>query len=244
MVNRKNLNILYIGAGLDIKNILDYTNKNINILNDNYVCKERTYICVDSLPRTIHQTTRTINYKEYVSEFTDELIKICEERGFELKEALELDNTFVSNISILKYLYYSCVGYKAPRYINPELWIFTNHRTNETIRYYISTNIEINQHELLVRDIRNSNILYVNTYLPSSILFELFNRKPRKIVTTHTTCLQINKTNQNSILKVLNHNINFFYRYILVLGDKNKIYNDFNDFKDKLLKYNKNINNI
>ena len=245
MVNRKIIRILYIGAGLDVKNILDYVNKNINVLNDNFVCKQREYICVDSLPRSPNQTLQSISYKNYVNNFTDNLIKICEERGFELKEAIQLDDTYRQNtLSLTKKCYYSFCGHIIPTHINPELWIFTNYKTNETIRYYISTNVDVNQHELLVRDIRNSNILYINKYIPSCVLFELYNRKQRKIVATCDTNFQVNKTNKDSILKVLNYNINFFNKYILLMPDKYRIYNDFNDFKDKVIKYNKNLNNI
>ena len=245
MGNHKTLNLLYIGAGLDIKNMLTYVNKHISILNDNYACKDRVYICVDSLPRTPIQNDTSINYGKYKKDFTDELIKMCEESGFELREAISLDTKYVYNaMSCLKKVCYSCCGYTTPAYINPELWIFTNYKTNETIKYYLSTNIEVNQHELLLNDIRKSNVLYIHKHLPSSVLFSLYNRKPRKIVATYETCFQVNKTTKGSILKVLNYNINFFYRYILVLPDKNKIYNDFNDFKDKLHRFNKNVNNI
>ena len=87
MVNRKTLNVLYIGAGLDIKRILNYVNTNINTLNDNYVCKERVYICIDNLPRSPQQTSTRIQYKHYKKNFTDDLIKVCEENDFELREA-------------------------------------------------------------------------------------------------------------------------------------------------------------
>jgi len=241
MGNHKTLRTLYIGAGLDIKNTIEYIRKNIAILNDHYVCKENIYICVDSLPRTIHQNSKKINYSHYLHTFTDDLIKICEDLGFELKEAIELDSTYAQyELSCIKYIYYSCCGNICPEYINPQLWIFKNYRTNETIRYYISTSIEIHsEHELLVRDIRDSDILYINKYIPSSILFELYNRKSRKIVSTHNTVFQINKTTKDSILKILNYNINFFKTYILIAPDNtNRIFNDFNDFKDKSIKYN------
>ena len=46
MGNHKTLNILYIGAGLHIKNMLTFVNKNTSILNDNYVCNEKVYIAL------------------------------------------------------------------------------------------------------------------------------------------------------------------------------------------------------
>ena len=244
MGNHKTLRTLYIGAGLDIKNTIEYIRKNIAILNNNYVCKEPIYICIDSLPRSIHQTSTTINYSHYNNTFTDELLKICEELGFELKEAIELDNTYAKhNLSCFKNLYYNCCGHLCPPYINPQLWIFKNYKTNETIRYYISTNIETtNISELLIRDIRDSDILYINKYIPSSILFELYNRKSRKIVATYDTVFQINRITKESILKILNYNINFYKTYILIAPDKtNRIFQDFNDFKDKSIKYNKRL---
>jgi hypothetical protein len=242
MGTHKTLRILYIGGGLDIKTTVEYVRKNINILNDNYVCNERIYICVDSLPRTPNQTSSTIDYSQYTVTFTHNLIKICEELGFELKEAIELDNNYAENrVGFAKKLYYKCRGYICPEYINPQLWIFKNYKTNETIRYYISTNIETTkENELLVKDIRESNILYIHKYIPSSVLFELYNKKARKIVATYDTVFQVNKTTKDSILKVLNYNINFYRKYILITPDKtNRLYNDFNDFKDKSIKYNK-----
>ena len=244
MVNRKTLNILYIGAGLDIAGVLNYVNTNINMLNDNYVCKVRVYICIDTLPRSPQQTSSQIQYKQYKTNFTDDLIKVCEEHNFELREAIQLDNTYGLRVSCYKQMYYSCCGYEKPEYINPELWIFTNYKTNETIKYYISTNIEVNQDEQMVRDIRNSHILYINKHIPSEVLFQLYNRKTRKIVATAETSFQINKVTKGSILKILNYNINFFHRYILVTESDSRIFNDFNDFKTNLQLYNKNLNYI
>jgi hypothetical protein len=250
MVNKKTFKILYIGAGLDIKTLLQNTETHIDILHlqntkpntsenkleinsSSSLNMTRIYVCVDSLPRSSDQTEVDILYTKYKQDFAYELISICETHGFELQQAIELDTTFSSSkVGIYKRIYYYCFGYNVPDYINPELWVFTNYKTHETIRYYISTNIEVNQHELLLHDIRDSDILYINTYIPSCVLFDIYHKKHRKLVCTEATSFQLNSITKNSILKILNYNINFFKSYIRLFADKTyTIFDSFNDIK-------------
>jgi hypothetical protein len=132
--------ILYIGADLNI-NI-------VNIFND-----VKIFVFVDNQPRS-KSDRYYFSDRDYNSNFIDKLLIIMYENGFKLSKNFSLDKNYHNNILNLKKKFYYSI-FDLPTYINPELFIFENNKTNQVVKYYISTNINDNMNESLYFDLIN-----------------------------------------------------------------------------------------
>jgi hypothetical protein len=61
-----------------------------------------------------------------------------------------------------------------PPHSNPTLFYFVNTKTNQILKYYVSTNILYNLSTELFNDINKSDILIISNYFPNKRLFELY----------------------------------------------------------------------
>jgi len=154
--------ILYVGTGLHIQPTVHFR-------------KVKEFVFIDTQPRTKMDNPRF--YKAcYQSNFYDELIDKCRAFGFEFSSMKELDSYYYRKIMTIKQrLYYSLYDIK-PQFINPTLITFINPKTKQTIKYYISTNIEYNMTDELVTDIKDSCALIVSGYHPSMKLLKYFTK--------------------------------------------------------------------
>ena len=74
---------------------------------------------------------------------------------------------------------------------NPGMLIFTNNKTSQIEKYYISTNVKLNMCERLEADIRESWGLIIAGYHPNKIILDYIS-KPIKLYCYTGTCYYLN----------------------------------------------------
>jgi len=164
--------ILYIGAGLDI-----YITRQLNEASE--------FIFVDSQPRSAYDDNIRFRKSLYNHSFLNKLIKEAYSLGFIFKKMIPLDNTYYKKILTFKQSIYYTFN-KIPECINPMLVLFYNNKTQQSIKYYISTNIIKNICKDLIDDISSCDALYVSNYNPNNyFLFHI--DKPIIFIGSSTT---------------------------------------------------------
>ncbi len=205
--------ILYINSGLHIEPTIHFP-----------FTKE--FIFVDKQPRCKNEKENlSFDINNYNNKFIDDLFNMCNENNFKLKNTVELDNKFKNKILSLnqkmKYLIYE------PKYLNPTLLIFKNELTGQTIKYYISTNIEYNMNLELSEEIEDSEGFIVSGNSPSTKILDHF-FKSKIFLGYNNTNYIINSNDyydeykRNTITYLLYTNKsniinNYFYKYYLVI---------------------------
>lgn len=195
--------ILYIGAGYHIEPVTHFP-------------QTKTFIFVDSQPRsdvdTFHPKFSTKYYKPY---FVNDIIAICQHYGFILETYSILDKTYYKQI-INKKWYYTSWIYKIPTDINPTMLVFLNNKTQQTLIYYISTNIKFNINDTLAKDISTCDGIIVSDYFPETKILKYF-VKPKIFFGYTDTSYFINydSNKENTILYFL-HNCSFNIPYYFI----------------------------
>lgn len=198
--------ILYIGTWNHIQPVRDFP-----------LVKE--FIFIDTQPRSEFDD-KSFYQGFYKQNFYDDLIHKCICFGFHLKSKEVLDSTYYKSIFTLWQRIYYSLWNVLPHHINPTLLTFFNERTRQTIKYYISTNIEYNMTVSLQQDIEEADALVVSGYHPNIKLLEYFT-KPKIFIGYSNTCYDLNKDKEeedNSIISVLHQTekSEYFYKYITV----------------------------
>ena len=75
----------------------------------------------------------------YKEKFIYNLVTYCGDCGFTLDSVSTTDKNYYKKIMTCNQRIYYLFN-KFPKYINPTLLAFTNQKTGQTIKYYISTN--------------------------------------------------------------------------------------------------------
>ncbi len=154
--------ILYVGAGLDV-----------------YITRElfetSEFIFVDTLPRNPYDDY--IHFKRilYDNSFINKLCKEAYSLGFVFKKAIPLNSNYHKKILTFKQSFHYLFN-KMPDAINPMLLLFYNSKTQQSIKYYISTNILKNMCKDLEDDISSIDALYISGYNPDSYLLFYINK--------------------------------------------------------------------
>jgi hypothetical protein len=177
--------ILYIGTWHHIQPVIDFPDT-------------KHFIFIDTQPRS-EWDNDTFYYNFYKPHFTIQLINMCNSHGFKLINTININKTYHTKIlNKLQWLYY--LFNPLPEYINPTLLIFSNSKTNQIIKYFISTNIELNMDENIKHHITTSDALIVSGYLPNKLLFKYF-EKPKIFIGYTNTHYKIDKNDdQNTIM--------------------------------------------
>jgi hypothetical protein len=220
--------ILYVGAGCHIQPVSHF--KNV-----------KEFVFIDTQPRNEFDSY-TYNFSEfgYRTKFVVNLIEECRKYNFILKKSTELDKHYYKKIISWKQ-YFHFLLHSPPLYINPNLLVFTNNQTNQTIHYYISTNIAFNMTPCLQQDIETCDGLIVSGYHPEKELLKLF-RNPITFYGYSNTYYLIDRTNfchqeKNTIIYWMQTNpqhIKYYFKdFFMITKDNGTIMKcyDFNDFK-------------
>lgn len=171
--------LLYIGAGLDFKLIDHFRQVN-------------EFVFIDTQPRS--EVDGNVYNKSlffegfYRHKFIDLLVKNAKKRDFELVEKIELDLDYYKQILTQDQIDFWSLNFleKFPD-VNPCLLIFSNNKTLQTIKYYISTNIKLNMCSKLEVDIRESIGLIIAGYHPDKIILDYIS-SPIKLYCCSGTC--------------------------------------------------------
>lgn len=204
--------ILYIGAGTHIDPVMHFP-------------LTQEFVFVDTLPRSDRDLPKTFNKKYYNIYFIDKLVQICEENNFKLKQIIELDKNYMNKILSIKQKINHI--FNPIKFINPTIFIFTNLLSGQTIKYYISTNIEYNMNSNLITDIEDSDALIISKYSPPTKLLDYF-IKPKIFIGYSNVNYNIDLNDifdnkkRDSIVYIMNTNkteiiSNYFYKYYLVI---------------------------
>ncbi len=179
--------ILYIGAGLDI-----YITRQLNEACD--------FIFVDSQPRSAYDDNTRFRKSLYNNSFLNNLIKEAYSLGFIFKKTIPLDNTYYKKILTLRQTIYYLFN-KMPECINPMLVLFYNNKTQQSIKYYISTNIVKNMNKDLIDDISSCDALYVSGYNPNNC-FLFYVNKPIIFIGSSNTIYNFNDYTEEDLDEV------------------------------------------
>lgn len=191
----------------------------------------KEFVYVDTFPRGPWDETNSFNKKYYDTDFLTELKHKCYQLDFKLIEDINLDQTYKEKIlSPLQKIYYYL--FSLPKNINPRLLIFYCEETDQTIKYYISTNIHYNMNSNLIQDISESNALLVSYFIPSLKLLDYFDKDKPKIFLGYTDNKYTISKNKNkdkeledNLLDYLHKNDDnsYFINYISVSKNTEKI---------------------
>ena len=219
--------ILYIGTGKHIQPIRDFPNT-------------KEFIFVDTQSRSEFDD---LSYYSgfYRGDFYDDLVHKCLCFGFKLNSEEILDSNYYKSIFTIKQRLYYSVYSILPNHINPTLLSFYNEKTEQYIKYYISTNIQYNMCSKLQKDIEESNALVISGYHPNIKLLKYFTH-PKIFIGYSDTYYDIDidkdKEKNDSIISLLNQSYQseYFNKYLVVSTKTGKIKNccDFFDIKFKL----------
>lgn len=172
--------LLYIGSGLHFEPVIHFA-----------LTKE--FVFVDTLPRSefdglIRDGSEFIEYF-YRDKFVLRLKEKLENMGFKLINEIQLNNKYHEEIlPIAKRTRYWDKNFlsKFP-HANPHLLVFSNDKTQQTLKYYISTNILKNMCDELQKDIGESSGLIICGYHPDKIILEYIS-KPISLICYSGTC--------------------------------------------------------
>ena len=161
--------ILYIGSGLHLDPIQHFPHTH-------------EFVFVDTQPRNDIDDIKTLyNYDMYNIKFMNKLNDAFVANGFECISNITLNSHYYRRImKISMALVYTFS--RNPRYINPTLLVYTNKKTNQVVKYYISTNFRVNMCEQLHNDIITSDALIVNGFSPDMDLLNYFSNSSPKIL--------------------------------------------------------------
>lgn len=233
MLEMRNIEkIMYIGTGTHIEPV-------------NHFPLTKEFIFVDTLPRSNKDKYKTFNLNLYDSNFVNELIEKCEDNNFRLVEIIEIDCKYKDKIMTVKQKINNL--FNPIKYINPTLLVFVNLLSEQTIKYYISTNFEYNMNSRLLNDIRLSDGLIISNLSPSTKLLDYFD-KPKIFIGYSNMNFNINlndifdEKKRNSIVYIMYTNkseiiSNYFYKYYLVIY-KNGVKLECKNYEDLCETYN------
>lgn len=215
--------VLYIGAKLKLDYIYDFPNAN-------------EFVFVDTLPRSSWDNTKFIT-KLYDDIFINALNIHLRTRGFTLSKQIEIDPNYYKKIMTCNQRLFTRI--QNLKYLNPCLLIYVNEKTNKTIRYYISTNIQYNMNKILKFDIESADTLLVSSYVPSQILMNYFDY-PKKLVAYSHTCFKpsVYPPVDITIIDFIKQNRNiankYFREYFIICSETGSMtsYSHFDDFLD------------
>ena len=192
MINHCN-KILYIGTGCDIQPVTHFL-------------QTKEFIFIDSQPRnefdSFYPKFQTHFYR---SHFYSHLLESCRKYGFILESTYEFDSDYHKTIMSWKQKITHCFK-KLPDFINPTLLVFKNNITNQTINYYISTNIKFNMKPILQLDIEDCDGIIISGHHPDIELLQYI-KHPIDFFGYTGTCYTIEN---NNLYNVEKQNIIYF----------------------------------
>ena len=219
--------ILYLGTWYHIQPVRDFP-------------QTKEFIFIDTQPRSEFDN-KSYYHGFYRQNFYDDLIHKCICFGFKLKLVDILDRNYYKSIfSIKQQLYYSLYSI-LPNHINPTMLEFYNENTKQTIKYYISTNIQYTMTPSLQKDIEEADALVVSGYHPNIKLLKYFT-VPKIFIGYSNTCYDIDKdktsVENDTIISLLNQSYQseYFNKYLAISYKTGQIKQctDFFDIKFKL----------
>lgn len=227
--------ILYVGAGLHIEPVKHFP-------------ETKNFVFIDSQPRSEFDSVHPKFYSGfYRAHFLNDLVASCQYYGFILDSFSVLDKNYYKKIITRKW-YYSSWFYRIPDDINPTMLVFHNHKTQQKLTYYVSTNIKYNMNQILENDIATCDSIIVSGYFPEKEILHYF-VSPKTLFGYTDTCYVLNgydaEEDKNNILYFLHNCIcntqYYFTDFYMIYNNSGVIIKcqDFNHFLDSHEEYYK-----
>ena len=218
--------ILYIGSGLHIEPVTHFKDT-------------KKFVFVDTQPRNEFDSyLPKFSTFAYKTKFFAILLEKCKHYNFNLESVYCMDTKYYKKIMSWKQLFHYLFN-KLPEFINPTLLVFVNHNTNQTIHYYVSTNIKFNMKPVLRIEIESCDGIIVSGYHPDIKLLRYI-KQPMSFFGYTETCYTIYNVNlgehqSDNIIYFLQTHIaqNYFNHFYMVVKESGTIVKckDFSDFK-------------
>jgi len=194
---------LYLGTWNHIQPVLDFP-------------ETKDFIFIDTQPRSEFDD-KSFHLEFYKPHFVLRLFDVCNSYGFELIKTVELNSNYYKQIfTVYQRLYY--LYHPIPQYINPTLLVFINKKTQQTIKYYISTNIEYNMDISLAKSLSEYDSLIVSGFIPNKYLFSFFNQ-PKTFIGYTKTKYNIDNDDEIGKNSIMNTNEWYMYFDYIILVD-------------------------
>ena len=213
--------------------------ENINIIT--HLPNTNEFIFMDTLPRGEKYKHKKFIYSNYKERFVNNLLNQFSNCGFYLDYSSCTNKLYYKNIMSWKQRIYAFIK-GIPNNINPTLLVFSNDRTKQVIKYYISTNINHNITANLFRDINTCDGIVISDHDPDIKILNYLETPMNFIGYTHIDYSNPKyKHSEDSILKYIHDhepNIHFIFdKYYLIdnkTGYIEYVGKKFVDFYDKV----------
>ena len=206
--------LLYIGAGLDLKPLVDFL-------------ETTEFVFVDVQPRSEFDKPEFWFEGFYRNNFYPNLVKEASMYGFSLENTEELDSEYFQSImSFRQRIKWLNRVKETFNHICPNLLTFYNYKTGQKLKYYISTNILTNMNWDLENDILNTDGLIISGFHPDKKLLNYITN-PINLLCYSETCYNIpieevdNLDNLDSWLFNNPDQISKYFKSIFVVNKKN-----------------------
>ncbi len=213
--------ILYIGAGYHIEPVKHFP-------------ETKNFVFIDTQPRSEFDSSHPKFYSGfYRAHFLNELVASCQYYGFILYSFTVLDKNYYKKI-INKKWYYSSWFYKIPADINPTMLVFHNHKTQQKLTYYASTNIKFNMSKILENDIATCDGIIVSGYFPEKEILNYFVSPKVLFGYTDTSYVLENDEDKQNILHFLHNcicNTQYYFTEFYMVYNNSGVIIKCQDFK-------------
>jgi hypothetical protein len=194
--------VAYLGSWHHIQVTADLLKKGI-----------KEFVCIDTQPRSEYDQTSFFP-EFYRLQFTKKLLETCKTFGFEHISSTVLDADYIRKIGIAsevidteirKRMNFSTVYKDAC----PTLLKFRNAKTDQTLHYYISTNILYNMCPTLEEDLRGCSGLIISGYFPHKTILTYL-PKDIEFYCYSNTVYRSDEDTVGTVMNVLNKGIFHF----------------------------------
>jgi hypothetical protein len=196
--------VLYIGTGLDVG-------------VTKYFSEVEKFVFIDTLPRSEFDRPNYYEPLFYSDNFYPKLVQNFKSNGFYIFDTKILDPNYHNKIFNFKqWILHKVFRFRLPNFINPTVLHLRNDKTNQIVKYYISTNIQTNMCKELEKDIRETDALIVSGYHPNTKVFDFFDI-PKKFygaVSTYFGNDEEDESDKNNIISYMYKNENLVSKYI------------------------------
>ena len=225
--------LFYVGTGEHFQPVFDFPDT-------------KEFIFIDSQP--IYEGRRSkFDRSFYRWNFINKIKSKAETYGFELKSEKVIDGRiFWSSLNWKQKIYFGLFPCRIPPYVNPTILKFENESRNQSIKYYISTPLPLqnslnpsrqdlhneNSFHELIYDIKTSDGMIISGHFTYSSIFNYFPKKPITFIGYSGTCYDISAYDEEDEDKI-------FVKLMRGMSDeeRNKIFHSYLYVNDKLDNY-------
>jgi hypothetical protein len=202
--------LLYIGAWDHIDPVFHFS-------------KTKEFVFIDTQPRSEFDNPKLFETCFYRHNFYKRITDIWSLYGFTLLSTTILDKEYYKNLKLNTEYDDKYNDNTIYEHINPTLLHFVNPITDQTIKYYISTNIKYNMCKLLEDDIKETDGLILSGYFPNKIILDYLPETNKTFYCYSATCYSYDPDDKyENIAKSLYENYKSEIDFVIIDTDTGK----------------------